>query len=122
MKIRKLFSATVAFLALSLSASFAADTKVGFVYVGPINDGGWTQIHHENALVMKEYFGDQVEMVYQENVPEGADSERVMTQMALSGADLIFTTSYNNISLYIFVLNKNQKNIKSTLIIIFKIK
>ena len=94
MKIRKLFSATVASLALSLSASFAADTKVGFVYVGPINDGGWTQIHHENALVMKEYFGDQVEMVYQENVPEGADSERVMTQMALSGADLIFTTSY----------------------------
>ena len=94
MKIRKLFSTTVAFLALSLSASFAADTKVGFVYVGPINDGGWTQIHHENALVMKEYFGDQVEMVYQENVPEGADSERVMTQMALSGADLIFTTSY----------------------------
>lgn len=94
MKIKKLFSATIASLALGLSTSFAADTKVGFVYVGPINDGGWTQIHHENALVMKEYFGDQVEMVYQENVPEGADSERVMTQMALSGADLIFTTSY----------------------------
>ena len=70
MKIRKLFSATIASLALGLSTSFAADTKVGFVYVGPINDGGWTQIHHENALVMKEYFGDQVEMVYQENVPE----------------------------------------------------
>ena len=62
MKIRKLFSATIASLALGLSTSFAADTKVGFVYVGPINDGGWTQIHHENALVMKEYFGDQVEI------------------------------------------------------------
>ncbi|MDG2230908.1 MAG: BMP family ABC transporter substrate-binding protein [Paracoccaceae bacterium] len=79
---------------LSASASFAADLKVGFVYVGPINDGGWTQIHHENALVMKEYFGDKIDMVYQENVAEGADSERVMTQMALQGADLIYTTSF----------------------------
>ena len=43
---------------------------------------------------MKEYFGDKIDMVYQENVAEGADSERVMTQMALTGADLIFTTSY----------------------------
>lgn len=80
--------------ALSATAALAADLKVGFVYVGPINDGGWTQIHHENALVMKEYFGDKVEMVYQENVAEGADSERVMTQMALQGTDLIYTTSF----------------------------
>ena len=62
MKIRKLFSATIASLALGLSTSFAADTKVGFVYVGPINDGGWTQIHHENALVMKVDFGHGVFM------------------------------------------------------------
>lgn len=92
MKTRILGAITAA--ALSATAALAADLKVGFVYVGPINDGGWTQIHHENALVMKEYFGDKVDMVYQENVPEGADSERVMTQMALQGADLIYTTSF----------------------------
>ena len=92
MKTRILGAITAA--ALSATAALAADLKVGFVYVGPINDGGWTQIHHENALVMKEYFGDKVEMVYQENVAEGADSERVMTQMALQGTDLIFTTSF----------------------------
>ncbi len=89
----RIFGALAAATLLA-SASFAADLKVGFVYVGPINDGGWTQIHHENALVMKEYFGDKIDMVYQENVAEGADSERVMTQMALQGADLIYTTSF----------------------------
>ena len=92
MKTRIMGAITAA--ALSATAALAADLKVGFVYVGPINDGGWTQIHHENALVMKEYFGDKVEMVYQENVAEGADSERVMTQMALQGTDLIYTTSF----------------------------
>lgn len=92
MKTRILGAITAA--ALSATAALASDLKVGFVYVGPINDGGWTQIHHENALVMKEYFGDKVEMVYQENVAEGADSERVMTQMALQGTDLIYTTSF----------------------------
>jgi simple sugar transport system substrate-binding protein len=93
MTIKSILTSAIAVIGLASSA-FSADLKVGFVYVGPINDGGWTQIHHENALVMKEYFGDKVEMMYQENVAEGADAERVMTQMALSGADLIFSTSY----------------------------
>ncbi len=76
------------------SASFAADIKVGFVYVGPIGDGGWTYEHEQGRLAVEETFGDRVETIYQEMVPEGADSERVMTQMALQGADLIFTTSF----------------------------
>jgi basic membrane protein A len=45
-------------------------------------------------LAVEAHFGDKVETIFQENVPEGADAERVMTQMALSGADLIFTTSF----------------------------
>ncbi|QPM90638.1 BMP family ABC transporter substrate-binding protein [Pseudooceanicola algae] len=83
--------------ALASGAAFAQDdkTKVGFIYVGPINDGGWSQHHHESALKMIEEIGaDKVEMVYQENVPEGPDSERAMTQMALNGADIIFSTSF----------------------------
>ena len=69
-------------------------TKVGFVYVGPIGDGGWTYEHNEGRLAVEEEFGDAVETVFVESVPEGADAERVMTQMALEGADLIFTTSF----------------------------
>ena len=85
-------------LATGLASGVAADghdpTKVGFVYVGPIGDGGWTYEHHQGLLAVEEAFGDKVETVYVENVPEGADAERVMTQMALEGADLIFTTSF----------------------------
>jgi basic membrane protein A len=80
---------------LTAGAAFAQDpVKVGFVLVGPKNDGGWSQHHYESAVKMKEHFGDQVEMVVQESVPEGADAERVLTQMALAGTDIIFTTSF----------------------------
>jgi simple sugar transport system substrate-binding protein len=69
-------------------------TRVGFVYVGPIGDGGWTYQHDQGRLAVEEEFGDAVETVFQESVPEGADAERVITQMALGGADIIFTTSF----------------------------
>ena len=69
-------------------------TKVGFVYVGPVGDYGWSYEHNEGRLAVEEHFGETVETVFQESVPEGADAERVMTQMALAGADLIFTTSF----------------------------
>ena len=85
-------------LALGFAGGAIADghekTKVGFVYVGPIGDGGWTYEHDKGRLAVEAEFGDAVETVYVENVAEGPDSERVMTQMALDGADLIFTTSF----------------------------
>ncbi|PIB26030.1 BMP family ABC transporter substrate-binding protein [Amylibacter kogurei] len=69
-------------------------TKVGFVYVGPVGDFGWSYEHDQGRKAVEEAFGDKVETTFVESVPEGADSERVMTQMALSGAKLIFTTSF----------------------------
>jgi simple sugar transport system substrate-binding protein len=68
--------------------------KACFVYVGPIGDGGWTYQHDQGRLAVEEAFGDRVETAYQESVPEGADAERVLTQMALSGCNIIFTTSF----------------------------
>ncbi|MBD0864468.1 MAG: BMP family ABC transporter substrate-binding protein [Rhodobacteraceae bacterium] len=82
-------------LALGLATTAMAEkTKVGFVYVGPIGDNGWTYEHDQGRRAVEAAFGDAVETVYVENVAEGPDSERVMTQMALDGADLIFTTSF----------------------------
>ncbi len=83
-------------MALGLASGAMADdpTKVGFVYVGPVGDGGWTYEHDQGRKAVEAAFGDKVETVYVENVAEGPDSERVMTQMALEGADLIFTTSF----------------------------
>ncbi|MGR3454255.1 BMP family ABC transporter substrate-binding protein [Pseudooceanicola sp.] len=90
---------TTAAVALAMAATGGAalaqdKTKVGFVYVGPIGDGGWTHEHDVGRRAVEDEFGDAVETVYVENVPEGPDAERVMTQMALDGADLIFTTSF----------------------------
>jgi simple sugar transport system substrate-binding protein len=94
MKLTTLMTSATVVLGLA-TGGFAADkTKVGFVYVGPVGDGGWTYEHNEGRLAVEEAFGDKVETVFVENVAEGPDSERVMTQMALDGADLIFTTSF----------------------------
>lgn len=94
---RRTLLATAAALALALPGAAMAQmdkVKACFVYVGPIGDGGWTYQHHQGALAVKEAYGDKVEIAWQENVPEGADAERVLTQMALSGCNIIFTTSF----------------------------
>ena len=93
MSLKSILTGAVAALGLTTGA-YAADVKVGFVFVGPVGDGGWTYEHNQGRLAVEEHFGDKVETIFQESVPEGADSERVMTQMALQGADLIFTTSF----------------------------
>lgn len=81
-------------LAFGTSAFALDQVKACFVYVGPIGDGGWTYQHDQGRLDLEAEFGDRVETVYQESVPEGADSERVMTQMALSGCNVVFATSF----------------------------
>ena len=95
MKLTKLLAGAAVALGLAAGGALAQDTtKVGFVYVGPVGDGGWTYEHDQARLAVEKEFGDKVETVYVENVAEGPDAERVITQMALQGADLIFTTSF----------------------------
>ncbi|HKL65936.1 MAG TPA: BMP family ABC transporter substrate-binding protein [Roseovarius sp.] len=94
MKLTHLLTSAALALGLATGAAAQEKTKVGFIYVGPIGDGGWTYEHDKGRLAVEEHFGDAVETVYQESVPEGADAERAITQMALQGADLIFTTSF----------------------------
>ncbi|MFY0616621.1 BMP family ABC transporter substrate-binding protein [Shimia sp.] len=108
MKLTKLL--TGAAMALGLATTAMADTtKVGFVYVGPVGDGGWTYEHDQGRKAVVEAFGDKVETTFVENVPEGADAERVITQMALQGADLIFTTSFGYMDPTINVAKKFPK-------------
>jgi basic membrane protein A len=67
--------------------------NVGFVYVGPHDDGGWSQAHD----VGRQYVQENVENVhtaYVENVPEGADAEQVIRSLARKGFNVIFTTSF----------------------------
>ncbi len=69
-------------------------TNVAFVYVGPIGDGGWTFAHNEGRRYIETALGDSVNTAYLESVPEGADAERVIRNLARQGFDVIFTTSF----------------------------
>lgn len=81
-------------LASRRSARAAEPLKVGFVYLGPIGDLGWTFQHDQGRLAMQKALGDAVVTQYVENVAEGPDSERVIRQLATSGNKLIYTTSF----------------------------
>ena len=96
MRLFKILSVALTML-LTLPFSLAnADEKlkVGFVYVGPVGDHGWTYMHDQGRLLVESELGDKVSTVYVENVKYGPDAERVMRQMAQSGVDIIFATSF----------------------------
>ncbi len=67
--------------------------NVGFVYIGPHDDGGWTQAHDVGRMYVEENV-EGVHTAYVENVAEGADSEQVIRSLARKGFDLIITTSF----------------------------
>jgi len=90
-----MISTKIAATALALvSASLMAQTKVGFVYVSPIGDAGWTYQHDLGRKQMDAALKGKVVSQYVENVPEGADAERVIREMAQSGCKVVFTTSF----------------------------
>jgi basic membrane protein A len=70
-------------------------TMIGFVYVGPVGDHGWTYRHDVGRQAVEEAFPDgQVETRFVENVSEGPDAERVIRQLATTGSKIVFTTSF----------------------------
>src|SRR5437868_12114069 len=92
-----LIAATAAMLVTGagLFAASAADKlKVGFIYLGPVGDLGWTYQHDLAREAIVKEFGDKIETTYLENVSEGPDSERSIEQLARAGNKLIFTTSF----------------------------
>ena len=90
--------AAVALAAAAIVAAPAAvqakTMKVGFVYVGPIGDHGWSYQHHQGLLAVQKAYGDKVQTTHVEKVAEGPDSERVIRQLAQQGHEIIFTTSF----------------------------
>jgi simple sugar transport system substrate-binding protein len=85
----------VALLGLgALCAAASAPIKVAFVYVGPIADGGWSYQHNLGRLALQKELGARIETNYVESVPETADAERVIRQLAAKDYAVIFTTSF----------------------------
>jgi basic membrane protein A len=68
--------------------------KIGFAYVGPVGDGGWTFAHDNGRKALEKEFGDKIVTSFVENVPESADAERVIRDMAGQGNKLIFGTTF----------------------------
>lgn len=81
-------------MGLAMTATAADKLKIGFVYVSPIGDAGWTYQHELGRRAVEAAYPNQVETKYIENVPEGAEAERVIRDLAQGGAGLIFTTSF----------------------------
>ena len=104
---RNLLLAILSVLFLATGAFAGGDKlKVGFIYVGPVGDHGWTYMHDQGRLTVEKELGDQVETTYVESVKYGADAERVITQMAMQGVDIIFATSFGYMDQMLSVAKK----------------
>lgn len=75
-------------------AAQEAPIKVAFVHENPVGQGGWTLSHEKARMAVQAHFGDRVETSALDGVAPGVDAERVMTQLARSGNELIFATSF----------------------------
>ncbi len=92
----------LAALPVSAQANDQEPLKIGFVYVSPIGEAGWTWQQDIGRRQMEEALKGRVVTQYVENVPEGADAERVIRDLAQQGNKLIFTTSFG-------YMNQTQK-------------
>ena len=94
----KRFLIAAAALGLAIGAVTGASAqeklKVGFIYVGPIGDMGWSYQHEVGRRAIVDQFKDRIDTSYLENVNEGPDAERSIEQLVRTGHKLIYTTSF----------------------------
>ena len=76
------------------TAGAADPLKIGFIYVGPRGDMGWSWQHELGRLAIEKQFGNKISTTFLENVSEGPDAERSIEQLARTGHQLIYTTSF----------------------------
>jgi len=89
----KLTILLLGFMAFSNAMFLSAQTKVGFIYVGPVGDLGWTYRHHEGLKAIEKNVYN-VSTTHIENVAEGPAALNAITDLAETGHDIIFTTSF----------------------------
>ena len=84
----------VGVLTVGAHSASAAELKIGFVYPSPVGDVGWAHELDNGRKAIEAAFGDRVETVVAENIPEGPDASRIMNQMASTGAKMIMLGSF----------------------------
>ena len=87
-------SGAAAASAAAPSAAAKGPLKIAFAYIGPVGDGGWTFAHDNARKAVEQEFGDKVQTRFVEKVPESADAERVLRDMASQGNQLVFGTTF----------------------------
>lgn len=92
--LRTTLTAAAAVATLALPAAAQDKLKIGFVYPSPVADVGWSAELNHGREAIEEHFGDQVETIFVENVPEGPDAARIINQMAAQGAGMIMLGSF----------------------------
>jgi basic membrane protein A len=91
----------------SAAAGAKEKVKVGFIYVGPVGDAGWTWAHDQGRKEMEKLpFVEPSTFI--ESVPEGAESERVITGLVRKGHNLVFTTSFGYMDATLDVAKRNK--------------
>jgi basic membrane protein A len=92
---------TLGAMALALAGTVSAHTskqtaafKAAWIYVGPHNDGGWSQAHDQGRLYVQKQLGSKVQTTYKENVPEGPQVSQVIDSLVRDGNKIIFATSF----------------------------
>ena len=89
-------------------AAKAEPLKIAFAYVGPVGDGGWTFAHDNGRKAIEKEFGDKVVTSFVESVPESADAERVLRDLAGQGNKLIFGTTFGYMESMLKVAEDNK--------------
>jgi basic membrane protein A and related proteins len=90
-------AATALVFAAGVSARTQAQTaafKAAWIYVGPHNDGGWSQAHDQGRLKVQKALGAKVQTTFKENVPEGPQVSQVIDSLVRDGNKIIFATSF----------------------------
>jgi len=88
-------------LAVGVTAGSAKSNgafKAAWIYVGPYNDGGWSQAHDEGRLYVQKALGKAVQTTYKENIAVGAQFAQTVASLAAQGYKLIFATSYGYVT------------------------
>ena len=90
---RRILMSLAALVALAFATAQDDPLKVAFIYVGPVGDYGFSYAHDLGRQATQEHFGDAIETVYVEDVPE-PEVEAFIDQLVADGADVIFGTSF----------------------------
>src|SRR5215813_1951213 len=86
--------ATALTLAATGTAAKQAAYKAAWIYVGPHNDGGWSQAHDDGRLYVQKALGSKVQTTYKENIAVGSQFDQTVASLVQQGYKMIFGTSY----------------------------